>query len=124
VNFLKRFWDWFSSKKLREAYREELTKFEELNTKIFELPRREQSRKNNVLMSGRKIEQLKEQIERERWFPKPSKPFRPRTKKRIPRKGSSNLASLDVGKFFKGKGKGQHKFYRRSVLERVQPEED
>ena len=43
--------------------------------------------------------------------------------RKIPKPGSKAL-SKGYGKFFEGKGKHQHKQYRRSTKAKVQPEED
>lgn len=40
------------------------------------------------------------------------------------RKPGQQAISKGYGKFFKGKGKHQHKQYRKSVKARLQPEED
>jgi len=49
----------------------------------------------------------------------------PTTKRRhIPRRERIPARNVDLGKLMKGKGKGQHKFYRRSTSARIQPEDD
>jgi len=65
-----------------------------------------------------------EQKFREQYLPESPKP--PKIRRRhpgLPKFGAA-AKNVDLGKFMKGKSKGHHKDYRRSVKRRLQPEED
>jgi len=56
---------------------------------------------------------------RAEFLPKPTT-----RRKHIPHRERIPARNVDLGKFMKGEGKRQHKFYRRSVEARIQPEDD
>ena len=63
-----------------------------------------------------------EQVIREEWLPRPKRPLR-HGRPGSRRRPKSNAVHKDISRFMRG-SKHQHKWYRRSVRVRVEPEED